>query len=157
MSAATDTRDPGNRHSWPFFSTPLRYFLWVVVPVCVLMAPLAFVASRWPLRASAAVVLFCSGYAATRGYLCRVLADHDGVRYRSIWREIRIAWPAVRLLNRYSPGTTGAAYVFITTHGRAPRGRWEIDDQTIQLQDRPGLLETLQALREAAVPGSLIP
>jgi len=143
---------PADRRSWSYFSTPLRYFLWVFVPICALMAPLAVVAQRWPLRASAALVLLCSAYAAIRGYFCRVEADRDGVRYRSLSKDIRIRWPDIRRLDRYAPGAGNAAYIYLTCEDRPPLGRWEIDDRTIQLQDRPGLLEALREARDAASP-----
>lgn len=143
---------PADRRSWSYFSTPLRYFLWVFIPICALMAPLAIVAQRWPLRASAAVVLVCSAYAAVRGYLCRVEIDRDGVRYRSLSKNIRIPWPDVRRIERYAPGTGSATYIYLTSEDRPPLGRWEIDERTIQLQDRPGLLDALLNARDSASP-----
>lgn len=137
------------RRSWPFFSAPLKYFLWVVVPICGLMGPLAVLASRWGLRASAGVVLACSGYALVRGYFCRVTMDDGGVTYRSPWRRLRIGWGEVRGVGRYSSGAGGAGYAYVTRAERQPAGRWEIDADTIQLQDRPGLVETLRQGWEA--------
>jgi len=143
---------PADRRSWSYFSTPLRYFLWVFGPICALMAPLAVVAQRWPLRASATLVLICSAYAAVRGYLCRIEIDRDGVHYRSITRRIRIRWSAVRRLDRYAPGAGNATYIYITCEDRPPLGRWEIDERTIQVQDRPGLLDALLEARDSASP-----
>ncbi len=150
MVTADDGLPAVARRSWPYFSTPLKYFLWVLVPVCALMGPLAILASRWGLRASAAVVLGCSVYALVRGYFCRVTMDGDGVGYRSPWRRVRIGWGDVRGIERYSVGVGGASYVYVSRRAEPPAGRWEIDGDTIQLQDRPGLVETLRQGWEAA-------
>ncbi len=136
--------------SWPVFSTPLRYFLWVFVPVGVLMGGLMIFSTRTGIRVSAGVVVACSLYAAVRGYACRVRVDSRGVVYRTLWRAVRLDWDAVRLVGRYTPGPGGAAYVFITSRESPPAGRWDVDEKTIQLQDRPGLLESLESARRAA-------
>jgi len=153
MSAENTGSATVARRSWPFFSTPLRYFLLVFVPICGLMGPLAVLASRWGLRASAGVVLACSFYALGRGYLCRVAMDLEGVEYRSAWRRLRIGWGDVREIGRYSAGAGGASYVFVSRRSGTPGGRWEIDADTIQLQDRPGLVETLRQGWETARSG----
>ena len=103
-------------------------------------------------------MLVCSAYAAIRGYLCRIEATRDGVRYRSIRKDIQIRWPDVRRLDRYAPGAGNAAYIYLTCEDRPPLGRWEIDERTIQLQDRPGLLEALREARDSAVanPSNLL-
>lgn len=136
--------------SWPFFSTPLRYFAAVFGPIALLMAPATALAPRGWMQASAALVLAISLYALMRGYFCRVRADALGVHYRSITRRYSLAWPQVRRVGRYDSGPGGAAYVFVTRHDTPPQGRWDIDGDTIQLQDRAGLLDALDKRWNAA-------
>lgn len=136
--------------SWPVFSTPLRYFLGVFVPVGLLMGALMVLSTRTGIRVSAGVVVGCSLYAGMRGYACRLHTDARGVAYRTPWRTVRLDWNVVRQIGRYTPGPGGAAYVFITSRESPPAGRWDVDEQTIQLQDRPGLLESLESARRAA-------
>lgn len=140
--------EPGgpDARSWPFFNTPLRVFLAVVAPISALMALLATFTSRASIRYSAIAVLAVSIYAAVRGYACRVRVDPRGVEYRAPWRTIRIEWSRIRAIDRYTPGVGGAGYIFITTHDGPPAGRWDVDAETIQIQERDGLLA---ALREA--------
>jgi hypothetical protein len=144
------SNDPTGGQSWPVFSTPLRYFLWVFVPVALLMGGLMAFSTRAGIRVSAGVVVGCSLYAGCRGYLCRVHVDARGVAYRTPRRSVRLEWDAVRLIGRYAPGPGAASYVFITSRESPPAGRWDVDERTIQLQDRPGLLESLEAARRAA-------
>jgi hypothetical protein len=133
------------RRSWPFFNTPLRLFLAVVAPVCALMLPLALVAPRGWMRATAAAVVLCSTYGAVRGYFCRLTIDVRGVTWRGLWRTIRLPWEQVRRIDRYAPGVGGAEYVYVTTRDEPPAGRWDVDESTIQMQDRPGLLDALRS------------
>lgn len=57
-----------------------------------------------------------------------------------------IPWSRVRRVDAYVPGGgLGATrYIYITTHNRPPLGKWEIDAETIQVQEQAGLLEALK-------------
>lgn len=129
--------------SWPYFNTPLRVCLVVVGPILLLMGPLAFVAPRGWMRASAGVVLACSAYAVVRGYACRLCIDTEGASFVAPWRKTRMAWGEIRRVERYTPGVGGAAYVYLTSRETPPGGKWDVGPDCIQVQDRPGLLEAI--------------
>ncbi|MFO0974082.1 MAG: PH domain-containing protein [Phycisphaerae bacterium] len=148
-AGAPQVRTP---RGWPFFSTPLRHFLAVVGPIALLMGPLAWVAPRGWMRVSAGAVLAYSVYALLRGYCCRLTIDDRGLHYRGLMRRVAIPWARVRRIARYATGPAGAAYVYVTTRDDVPAGRWEIDNETIQLQDRAGLVEALEGAWRRACP-----
>lgn len=141
----------------PMFSTPLHVFLGVMGPICALMVAVALLRGfpAWA-RISALVVVAVSLDAFRRGYLHRVVVHADHVVYRTLRWRIEIPWEQVRLMGRYVPPdrnrTTG--YVFITRRDHAPVSRHEIDADTLQLQDRPGLLEWLEETRGQAIRGA---
>lgn len=140
-------------YRWFFFSTPLWQFLAVMVPLTLMMLLLA-VLSAMPLgiRLSSAAVACISLYALWRGYHYRVEATPQYVRYRGWRKDIVIPWHEVHLIDRYTPldRNRGSQYVFVTRLDTPPVDRREIDENTIQLQDRPGLLETLRLCRQSA-------
>jgi hypothetical protein len=136
--------------SWPYFNTPLWLFLTIVVPICALMLPLAIFATRGWMRGSAVVVLACSLYAGLRGYVCRLVVDDDGVTWRGILRTIRLRWGEIKRIDCYVPGPSGAGYVYLTRRDHPPAGRWDVGPDTLQLQDRPGLLDALRAAHARA-------
>jgi hypothetical protein len=102
------------------------------------------------IRISSAAVACISLYAFWRGYLGRVEATPRHVRYRRWRKVIVIPWQEVRLMDRYIPldRNRHCRYVFITRLDTPPVDHREVDENTIQLQDRPGLLETLLAYRQ---------
>src|SRR5690554_3163586 len=65
---------------WSFFSTPLRTFLAVMLPIAALMAWLALhPAVPTGIRLTAGLVLACSVYAGWRGYLHRLEATPEAI------------------------------------------------------------------------------
>jgi len=142
-----------SRTVWPFFSTPLRVFLAVMGPVMLIMIAAAILPGMTRgIRISAAMVAAVSLYALHRGYRHRIEVTREAITYRSPARRFTIAWRDVRLIGRYTPPDRNSTsqYVYITRLDRPPVERRQIDENTIQLQDRPGLLETLQSYRSAA-------
>jgi len=95
------------------------------------------------LRLTAAVV---SLYGFYRGYGHRIEMTAEGVRYRRPGRCLSLRWGEVRHIGRYVPLDRNrvSQYVYITRRESPPVDWREIDENTIQLQDRPGLLESLQ-------------
>ena len=140
-------RDAAHRRSWPYVNAPAAVFFAVIGPICAMMIVLLIVPQREWVKVTAAGVLAVSGYAALRGYARRLIIDERGATFRGVGRSHTIAWVDVRRVERYIPSgaVNGTRYVYVTAHDRAPRGVWEIDSKTLQLQDRPGLLEALQA------------
>lgn len=135
------------RHGWPFLSAPPAMYWAVMAPICAL--EIFLIASRSPLwmRGSAGAVLVVSAIAFARGYLRRLIVDGTGARFRRLLGEVRIPWERVRGVGRYVPGggLGSTSYVYITSRDEPPAGAWDIDDRTIQIQDRPGALEAIQA------------
>jgi hypothetical protein len=92
---------------------------------------------------SAGAVVVLSGYGFARGYLRRLVLSAETAALAAPMRRIEIPWQRVRRIGVYLPGGgLGATkYLYISAHDREPDGRWEIDADTIQVQDRPGLLD----------------
>ncbi len=161
-SAGSAGGKAGGPRVLPMFSAPPRVFFAVMVPICALMAAVAVLGGfpAWA-RISAALVIVVSLDAIRRGYLHRLILHPDRIVYRTLLRSIEIPWSRVRLIGRYVPPDRNrtTAYVFVTGHDHAPADRREIDDHTLQLQDRPGLLELLESCRSAGrgVPGDSAP
>jgi hypothetical protein len=135
------------RHRWFFFSTPLPQFLAVMGPLAIMMVLLASLPSMpTGIRVSSAVVAIISIYSFFRGYHSRIEATSEHIRFRSWRKNIVIPWREVRMVARYTPldRNRTCQYVFVTRLDTPPVDRREIDENTIQLQDRPDLLETLR-------------
>jgi hypothetical protein len=130
------------------FAAPHRLFVAVIGPVAAMMLLLTLAGGMPPwIRISAGIVVACSGYAYWRGYLHWVEVSPDGVAACAPGRRRRIPWTQVRRIGRYTPPDRNrtAQYVYISTVDAEPAGR--SDPQTIQLQDRPGLLDLLLAVQ----------
>jgi hypothetical protein len=125
-----------------------------MAPVCVLMGFLVALPQLMWVRLSAALVIGLSLYGLLRGYVRRAALDESGVSFKSLGASLRMPWNEVRRVDTYIPsgGVNGARYVFITRHDRPPRSRDEIDADTFQLQDRPGLLDALRHAWHVAAP-----
>ncbi len=140
--------------TWPFFSTPPAVFAAVMGPLTAMMVLLA-VPSGMPLwvRISASLVAAISLYATGRGYLCRVQATGTHIHYQTPFTRLSIPWAEVRDIDAYVPVDRNLTtkYVYITRRSVSPVDRREIDRETLQLQDRPGLVEELRAYWRAAV------
>ena len=101
---------------------------------------------RW-IKITAALVLLWTLLALAQGYARRMIVDRNRVRLRGPFRTVEIPWSAVSMIDVYTPGGgLGATkYLFVTTRTQPPMGKWDLDENTIQVQDRPGLLEAIRA------------
>lgn len=119
-----------------------------MVPIVSMMLLLAIL-PRVPLglRLTAGAVVAVSLYAGYRGYGHRVEVTPESVTYRRPGRCFRLRWQEIRHIGRYIPLDRNRAsqYVYVTRLDTPPLDWREIDENTIQLQDRPGLLESLQS------------
>ncbi len=141
-----------HRHSWPFFRAPLPIFLFVMLPVNGLMLfVLLWRSEEWQ-KWSAGLVHALSLYALYRGYVVRLIITNTGVRLRRLFGSIELKWNDVKQVGEYIPGGgLGATeYVYITKRDQPPAGKWDIDENTIQVQAQIGLLESLEQARAEA-------
>ena len=85
--------------------------------------------------------------------------DEHQVRFRSPGRSLSIPWSQVRRIERYTPPDRNRAtrYIYITRRDRPPANRSTVDEVTFQLQDRPGLLESLRETWAGMSPGGALP
>lgn len=137
--------------TWAYLNTPLPAFLAVMLPICGLMVFLICMPQRAWIKVSACVVLGGSVYATLRGYVRRIRMDDEGITFHQLGSRMRLGWNEIRRIDRYIPSgaVNGPNYVYITTGEQPPKGVWEIDSRTFQLQDRVGLMEALQAALDA--------
>lgn len=138
---------PSRGQSWSYFNTPLSRFLFVFAPINLMMGLLWAVAPRGWMHWSAAAVVSCSLYALGRGYLGRLSADEEGVAYRTFMRRMHMSWSEVRRIDRYVLGVGGIGYLYVSRRCEPPAGRWDVGYDLFQVQDRPGLLETLREMK----------
>lgn len=101
------------------------------------------------IRISAGAVIAMTVWGLIRGYGRRLVIEADGVRLKRFGGNLFISWSDVRSIGVYVPGGgVGATeYLYVSTRDRPPRGKWDIDAETIQIQNRTGALEALQAAR----------
>jgi len=121
----------------------------VNLPICGLQAFLICVNTPvWMKLASGGVLLLTLVFLA-RGYLRRLVVDSRGARLRGMLRSIDLPWERVRRVGSYTPGggLGATTYVYITTRDEPPMGKWDIDAETIQVQERPGMLAMVEAIR----------
>ncbi|MCG8405624.1 MAG: hypothetical protein MI923_10545 [Phycisphaerales bacterium] len=139
-----------HRRSWPFVRTPIAIYLIVMLPISGLMLFLAFNVTLAWMKWSAATVLALTAIGFYKGYVRRLVLTDKGPRLVRSFGSIEIPWSGVRLIGTYVPGGgVGATeYVFITTRDTPPVGKWDIDRDTIQLQNRPGLFESIEDARK---------
>lgn len=134
---------------WPYLKTPLRIYLAVMLPINALM--LFLLATRTPVwtRATAALVIAGSLFGWCRGYLRRLVLTPQAALFKSLTRTIRIDWADVTHTGVYVPGGgVGATeYFFITCRDSPPAGKWDIGDDVVQVQNRPGLTEAVTRFR----------
>lgn len=135
------------KRTWPYFSTPLLVFLIVVTPICIMMAMLAYLPHRPWIRITGVAVIVISVYGLVRGYVRRLVLTEDGPVFCTLLARRAMRWSDVKRVDEYVPGggVNGIRYVYITAQDRPPRGKWEQDERTFQLQSRPGLLDALRA------------
>ena len=124
----------------------------VMAPIC-LFEGFFFITDtpNW-IRASAGAVVLISIYGFVRGYGRRLVLSDEGAEWRTLTRSNLIRWNDVRHVGSYVPGGgLGATeYVFITKSAAPPEGKWQIDADTMQVQNQPGLMEAITAYRSAA-------
>lgn len=150
-NAAADLARSTLRTSWPYLRTPLRIYLVVMLPICALQGFLLFNPTPLWMKATAALVVLLTIHGFVRGYVRRLVLSADGARLIALTRTIALPWNRIKKYGVYVPGGgLGAVeYFYVTTHDRPPDGKWEIDECTIQIQARDGLLESVEALTAA--------
>lgn len=118
-----------------------------MLPINGLQAFLMIANTPTWIKVTAGIVVAWTMLALAQGYLRRLIVDRRGVRLRGLFRSIEIPWNAVSKIDVYIPGGgLGATpYLYITTRHEPPQGKWDIDDETIQVQDRPGLMGAIRA------------
>ena len=101
------------------------------------------------MRVSAGAVVVITLWGFVRGYARRLVIEEGGVRLKRLGADLFIAWAHVRGVGVYVPGGgLGATeYLYVTVRDSTPQGKWDVDSQTIQIQNQPGVLEALQAAR----------
>ncbi|MFQ5500828.1 MAG: hypothetical protein ACE5EQ_00825 [Phycisphaerae bacterium] len=142
--------------SWSYLKTPWPVFLIVMAPINGLMVALILGKTPIWMSTSAGIVLALTILVAFRGYVRRLVLTSRGPRMIRLTGSIEIPWSQVRRVGVYAPGggIGGNEYVYITTRDTPPMGKWDIDDQTFQLQDRPGLIEAIEASKRQNVETS---
>ena len=122
-----------------------------MLPINGLQIFLLFANTPTWIKVTAALVVLWTLLGLAQGYLRRLIVDRQGVRLRGPFRNIEIPWSQVGRVGAYIPGGgLGATeYAYVTTKSEPPMGKWDLDDETIQVQDRPGLLEAVQAYQTA--------
>lgn len=108
------------------------------------------------IKVTASLVVLWTMLALAQGYVRRLIVDRQGVRLRGLFRSIEIPWTQVARVGSYIPGGgLGATeYAYITTKPEPPLGKWDLDDETIQVQDRPELLDAIRAYQIAQLSAS---
>lgn len=139
------------RTSRPYLRTPLRIYLIVMLPICVLQGFLLINTTPLWMKATAALVVLLTIHGFIRGYVRRLVLSQEGARFVTLTRTIALPWDRIKKYGVYIPGGgLGAVeYFYLTTHDRPPDGKWEVDESTIQIQARDGLIETVEALLAA--------
>ncbi len=131
-----------------YVRTPAGLYWLVMAPICGLELFLLLTDSPGWMRWSAGFVVLLTIHEYLRGYARRLVLTEDAARFKAPFREIVISWKNVRAVGAYVPGGgLGATeYVYISSRLTGPEGKWDIGQDMIQLQSRPGLLETIHDL-----------
>lgn len=142
----------GHGTTWPYLRAPQGVFWLIMAPICALQVFLILADTPTWIRVSSAGVILMTLFAYARGYVRRLVLMPEGVMLRSLFSSRHIPWHRVSDVGVYVPGGgLGATpYLFITTRSAPPAGKWDVDAETIQVQDRPGLLEAVRAFRALA-------
>lgn len=95
------------------------------------------------------VVLALTLHNLIRGYMRRIVVTSQGVAFKGVIFRRILPWERVRRIGVYVPGGgVGVSdYLYVTTKDTAPAGKWDQDAETIQVQNRPGLLEMIEQMR----------
>lgn len=120
-----------------------------MAPICLLEGFLLATPSPNWIRGSAAVVLALTILGYFRGYMRRLVLSETAVEWRSLLNSYSISWHEVCTVGTYVPGGgLGATeYLYISKRKEPPAGKWQIDASTFQVQNRPGLLEAIEWIR----------
>lgn len=136
--------------SRPYLSAPLWIYLTVMAPICALQTFLILSRSPGWMQWTSGVVLALTLHNLIRGYLRRIVVTSQGVAFKGIFLRRNIPWKRVRRIGVYVPGGgVGVSdYLYVTTKDTPPAGKWDQDAESIQVQNRPGLLEAIEELRQ---------
>lgn len=141
------------RRTWPFLKTPLPIFLIVMLPINGLMVFLILTATPLWMKLSSLLVMLVSLVTLACGYVRRLVLSSEGASLRRLFDRIDIPWSDVKSCGVYSAGGPGGArYFYITRRDVQPGGAWDIDRDTIQVQDRPGLREAVATAQKKDKP-----
>jgi len=135
------------RTNWPYLRTPVGVYGFVMAPICGLEAFLLVTDCPNWMRWSAGAVVALTVWGYVRGYLRRLVIEEGGVRLKRLGGDLFIPWTGICVIGVYVPaGGVGATeYLYVSTREVPPQGKWDIDAETIQIQNQPGALEALQA------------
>jgi hypothetical protein len=130
-----------------YLRTPLRIYLLVMLPICVLQIFLLIHDFPMWMKISGALVVIFTLHGLARGYVRRLILTDAGAELRGLFFGWKLPWTQVRRVGVYVPGGgLGAAeYLFIATQDAVPDGPWQMDSQTLQIQNREGLLKLVES------------
>lgn len=131
----------------------------VMAPIGSMMAIIVIVATPSWMTWSAGVVLAITLLTLYQGYVRRLILSDSGARFVGVGRAVEIDWAEVRGVGSYIPGGgLGATeYVYITKREPPPAGKWDRDQDTIQVQNQPGLIEAIEIARRTHAPDRQTP
>jgi hypothetical protein len=122
-----------------------------MLPVCGL--EVFVILSRCPawMQWTAGGVLILSLYGLAIGYGRRLTLGEDGASFGGLLGHSRIEWHQVRRVGIYQPGggIGQTEYAYLSARDEPPAGKWEQNSSVIQIQNRPGLLETIERFRNS--------
>ncbi len=141
------------RRTWPFLKTPLPIFIIVMLPINGLMVFLIVTATPLWMKLTSVLVMLVSLLTLARGYVRRLVLSSEGASLRRLFDRIDISWSDVKSCGVYSAGGPGGtSYFYITRRAVQPGGAWDIDRNTIQVQDQPGLREAVALAQKKDKP-----
>lgn len=141
-----------HRRRWSYLRTPVGIYWLVMSPICLLEGFLLVTDTPNWIRVSAGGVLLITIIAFVRGYGRRIELHEEGVRWRSLLIRRELRWADITSVGTYVPGggVGTTEYAYLSTRAGPPVGKWEIDEQTFQVQNRPGVIEAIEAFRSRA-------
>lgn len=141
-----------HRRSWSYLRTPVGIYWLVMSPICLLEGFLLITDTPNWIRFTAGGVLLITIIAFVRGYARRIELHEDGVRWRTLLTRRELRWSDVSSVGTYIPGggVGTTEYAYLSTRAEPPAGKWQIDEQTFQVQNRPGVIEAIEAFRAEA-------
>lgn len=142
------------RNNWSYFNTPVAVYLSVTGPITALMAVLATLSGGW-VRWSAVAIVVVSLFNLYRGYCRRLRIDDRGVSFGGWLSRVSIPWSQIRRIGCYKPlqGFLANQYIFVSRLDSDPPDPHLLNDDVIQVQNRPQLLDQLQAQHQRVQAG----